>query len=71
MLILLIHGTEVGTDGLLQHGLMNHPSNCTIKAVRDYFFDGTLPERGTECQPNEGIFEYAATLAEQVSEGGA
>ncbi|KAL1600707.1 hypothetical protein SLS60_007095 [Paraconiothyrium brasiliense] len=51
------------------HGFMNHPSNCTIEAVRKYFFDGTLPTQGTECEPNEGIFEYASLLAGESGSG--
>ncbi|KAF4978472.1 hypothetical protein FZEAL_5158 [Fusarium zealandicum] len=39
------------------HGIMNHPSNCTIKAVREYFEDGTLPKLGTVCKPNKPAFE--------------
>ncbi|KAH7396098.1 Alpha/Beta hydrolase protein [Pyrenochaeta sp. MPI-SDFR-AT-0127] len=33
------------------HGLMNHPSACTIKAIHDYFNNGTLPDVGTVLPP--------------------
>ncbi|KAL5432736.1 hypothetical protein PMIN06_011914 [Paraphaeosphaeria minitans] len=52
------------------HGFMNHPSSCTIEAVRKYFLDGTMPEQGKECEPDEGIFDYAASLVEAGSESG-
>lgn len=37
---------------------MNHPSSCTIKAIGEYFANGTLPEHGTECEPDMKAFEY-------------
>ena len=36
---------------------MNHPSNCTITAIGDYFVNGTLPEHGKKCQPNMRAFD--------------
>lgn len=49
---------------------MNHPSNCTIKAIHDYFNDGTLPEVGTVCEPNQSGFEVAlAALRAQGGDG--
>ena len=44
----------------IQHGLMNHPSECTIKAIGEYFANGTLPEVGTVCDTDMTGFEYAA-----------
>ena len=38
---------------------MNHPSACTIKAIHDYFNNGTLPEVGTVCEPDKPAFEVA------------
>ncbi|KAM5354898.1 hypothetical protein ACJ41O_001544 [Fusarium nematophilum] len=40
------------------HGLTAHPSNCTNKAVQEYFDDGKIPEVGTVCKPNMSAFEY-------------
>lgn len=45
------------------HGLMNHPSNCTINAIHDYFNDGTLPEVGKVCDPNQRAYEVALQSA--------
>jgi hypothetical protein len=45
---------------------MNHPSNCTIKAIHDYFNDGTLPDVGTKCEPNQTGYEIALAYAELV-----
>lgn len=44
--------------GLLEHHAHGHctvasPSLCTAKAVRAYFVNGTLPEPGTVCEPEE------------------
>ncbi|CAM1505166.1 Fc.00g108030.m01.CDS01 [Cosmosporella sp. VM-42] len=51
------------------HGVMNHPSNCTIKAIGEYFANGTLPEHGTRCKPNQPAFEIAlAALKAQGAE---
>ncbi|KAF2022357.1 putative hydrolases or acyltransferase [Aaosphaeria arxii CBS 175.79] len=53
------------------HGIMNHPSNCTIQALHDYMTEGTLPEAGAVCEPNETGFEYLTKLlAEGGGEGG-
>ena len=46
----------------LQHGLMSHPSSCTAKAVSAYFANGTIPESGTECEPDLPVFEYIESL---------
>ena len=34
------------------HGVFGHPSLCTGHAIRAYFANGTLPEEGTECEPD-------------------
>ncbi|THC94863.1 hypothetical protein EYZ11_005664 [Aspergillus tanneri] len=39
------------------HGVMNHPSECTIKAIGEYFANGTLPEQGMVCQPDMTGYE--------------
>ena len=43
---------------------MNHPSNCTAKAIHDYFNDGTLPDVGTKCEPDQTGFEIALAFEE-------
>ncbi|KAF4465968.1 alpha beta-hydrolase [Fusarium albosuccineum] len=42
------------------HGIMNHRSNCTVKAIEDYFSKGELPEVGTTCKPNMNAFKQIA-----------
>jgi pimeloyl-ACP methyl ester carboxylesterase len=44
------------------HGFMNHPSKCTTNAVSAYFNEGTLPEIGTECEPDKTGFEHVLDL---------
>lgn len=44
------------------HGLEAHPSLCTAHAVRAYFADGTLPEEGTECEPDVAPFDLEYEL---------
>ncbi|KAJ4351066.1 hypothetical protein N0V95_004170 [Ascochyta clinopodiicola] len=42
------------------HGIRNHPSACTNRAIADYFNEGTLPAAGTVCQTDKtayGVFE--------------
>ncbi|KAL5355148.1 Alpha/Beta hydrolase protein [Aspergillus floccosus] len=51
------------------HGFMNHPSSCTIQAVREYFDDGKLPEHGTRCKPDKTAFEYLLELIGQAGNG--
>jgi hypothetical protein len=41
---------------------MSHPSSCTAKAVSSYFANGTMPESGTECEPDLPVFEYIESL---------
>jgi hypothetical protein len=41
---------------------MSHPSSCTAKAVSAYFVNGTMPELGTECEPDLPVFEYIESL---------
>ncbi|RGP67125.1 hypothetical protein FSPOR_6181 [Fusarium sporotrichioides] len=41
------------------HGVTSHSSDCLLKAISSYFIDGTLPEVGATCKPEEGAFEYA------------
>jgi hypothetical protein len=44
------------TDEMPQHTVMYSPGQCAIKAVRDYFTNGTLPEPGTVCEQDFDIF---------------
>ncbi|KAF2733355.1 alpha/beta-hydrolase, partial [Polyplosphaeria fusca] len=48
-------------SGVLQHngfghGVLFSPGRCAIEAVQKYFNDGTLPEEGTQCEQDFGIF---------------
>ena len=49
----------------IQHCSTSAPSLCTVKYVRQYFVDGTLPQAGTVCQPNLGPFD---TIEENLRE---
>ncbi|KAJ4377477.1 hypothetical protein N0V83_000302 [Neocucurbitaria cava] len=60
-------GSRLVTHNGHGHGVMNHPSNCTIKAIHDYFNDGTLPEVGTVCEPNQPAYEIALEAAAAAS----
>jgi hypothetical protein len=51
----------------LQHGVMNHPSACTIKAIHDYFNDGTLPKVGTTCEPDQTGFQIALEVLAELT----
>ncbi|KAI1498500.1 TAP-like protein-domain-containing protein [Biscogniauxia marginata] len=51
-----------GGSSVLQHNgfghtSMAHPSNCTYNHIKSYFLDGTLPEPGSVCEPNEPLFQ--------------
>ncbi|KAM5358639.1 hypothetical protein ACJZ2D_015123 [Fusarium nematophilum] len=39
------------------HGVMKHPSNCTIQAIKNYFARGELPKVGTVCKPEKSAFK--------------
>ncbi|RGP81045.1 hypothetical protein FLONG3_834 [Fusarium longipes] len=41
------------------HGVTSHSSDCLLDAISSYFIDGTLPNVGATCKPEEGAFEYA------------
>ncbi|KAK6715413.1 hypothetical protein SNK04_006352 [Fusarium graminearum] len=41
------------------HGVTSHSSACLLKAISSYFIDGTLPDVGATCKPEQGAFEYA------------
>ncbi|KAF6806148.1 TAP domain-containing protein [Colletotrichum sojae] len=44
-------GSSVLRFNTFGHGLVNQPSLCTAKAVREYFEDGVLPPTDTVCEP--------------------
>lgn len=46
-------GAEVLEHNAHGHCTVSSPSLCTAKAVRAYFVNGTLPETGTVCEPEE------------------
>ncbi|PLB49313.1 alpha/beta-hydrolase [Aspergillus steynii IBT 23096] len=50
------------------HGVMNHPSECTIKAIGAYFANGTLPEHGTVCEPIQPAYELWEEANEALEE---
>ena len=52
-------GSVVLTHGGHGHKFIRHPSICTAKAVRAYFIDGELPEKGTFCEADLPAFEVA------------
>jgi hypothetical protein len=35
------------------HCTLSAPSTCTAKHIRGYFLNGTLPQKGTVCEPDE------------------
>ncbi|KAG8625890.1 hypothetical protein KVT40_006291 [Elsinoe batatas] len=49
------------------HGVANHPSLCTMRAIGDYFTNGTLPEAGAECAPQKNGW---AMVAEALQNNG-
>ncbi|KAF4436456.1 hypothetical protein F53441_13246 [Fusarium austroafricanum] len=53
-------GSRVLVHEGVGHGFMNHPSNCTFEAVKNYFVDGEMPKLNTTCKPNAPVFERAA-----------
>ncbi|CAO2647322.1 Nn.00g082440.m01.CDS01 [Neocucurbitaria sp. VM-36] len=52
-------GSRLVTHNGHGHGVMNHPSACTVKAIHDYFNNGKLPEVGTICEPDQSAYEIA------------
>ncbi|KAL8806805.1 MAG: hypothetical protein Q9182_001065 [Xanthomendoza sp. 2 TL-2023] len=63
---------SAGFEGsvVLQHEGYGHPSVaqpsvCTLRAIRDYFVNGSLPAAGTKCSPDFGLFSNT-TLANSL-----
>lgn len=50
------------------HLMSSQRSKCTEEYVRQYFFEGTLPEDGTECEPDLPAFAYAFEKAAEMAE---
>ncbi|KAF4973244.1 hypothetical protein FSARC_399 [Fusarium sarcochroum] len=48
------------------HCSLSAPSSCTIRYMREYFQNGTLPAAGTECDPDYDLFEMPG-LGEEVT----
>ncbi|KAI8580789.1 hypothetical protein K450DRAFT_235983 [Umbelopsis ramanniana AG] len=44
------------------HCSFGQPSKCTSKVIRDYFVDGKLPEKGSECPMEDQPFELIPSL---------
>ncbi|KAJ4989640.1 hypothetical protein SVAN01_04857 [Stagonosporopsis vannaccii] len=51
------------------HGVMSHPSACTIKTIVDYFNKGTLPEVGRVCQTDKPAYQVYVDWLAEVSAG--
>lgn len=51
-ILMILHSTEL----YYQHCSISASSLCTFKAVKSYFHNGTLPEKGTVCQAESSIF---------------
>ncbi|KAM0718309.1 hypothetical protein Q7P37_006641 [Cladosporium fusiforme] len=45
------------------HGLANHPSLCTLRAIGKYFSDGTLPSVGAKCTPAKSGWDLTVEAA--------
>ncbi|KAM0197786.1 hypothetical protein ACHAPI_004515 [Fusarium lateritium] len=48
------------------HGILNHRSNCTESAIRNYFVDGQMPAVNTICEPDLPLFEYIEVETEKA-----
>lgn len=49
-----------------QHCSLAGASLCTIKAIRAYFQNGTLPKAGTVCEVQSGIFDDQLRVTNQA-----
>ena len=52
-------GSVVLEHGGYGHGVFADPSTCVQKHVQAYFDRGVLPEEGSSCEPDLGIWELA------------
>ncbi|KAL5940404.1 hypothetical protein ACKVV1_008073 [Pyricularia oryzae] len=46
------------------HASLTQPSTCALKAVRDYFGEGELPQPGTKCENDIGYFQSPEAVVE-------
>lgn len=49
----------------LQHCSLAAPSTCSVRYVREYFQNGTLPDKGTVCDSDFDLFELPV-LGEEI-----
>jgi hypothetical protein len=40
----------------MQHASLAQPSACTIRAIREYFATGKMPEKGQVCKTDAPLF---------------
>ena len=40
----------------MQHGSFAQPSACVVRAVREYFATGKIPEKGKKCETDTPAF---------------
>ncbi|KAJ4268709.1 hypothetical protein NW762_002777 [Fusarium torreyae] len=59
-------GSVVLKQNSYGHCSLSAPSACSIRYVREYFQNGTLPDAGTECDPDYDLFEMPG-LGEEVT----
>ncbi|KAL8938442.1 MAG: hypothetical protein Q9216_003892 [Gyalolechia sp. 2 TL-2023] len=66
---------SAGFEGsvVLQHGGYGHtstaqPSLCTVRTIRDYFVNGTLPAPDTRCEPSLELFSNTTTFEEVLAD---
>ncbi|ERF70267.1 hypothetical protein EPUS_09105 [Endocarpon pusillum Z07020] len=51
------------------HCSIGQPSLCTYKAIREYFINGTLPDTGTQCDPDVTDFgKSSSTLSKRAAQ---
>ncbi|KAK5172241.1 uncharacterized protein LTR77_003879 [Saxophila tyrrhenica] len=52
------------------HGIFADPSECVARYVRAYFKEGTLPDGGTRCEPDQSVVEVwrSAVRADEAAE---
>lgn len=64
-------GSVVLTQDSPGHSSLSAPSTCTVRYVRDYFTNGTLPAEGVVCPVDSPIFsaQKSSTLEARQPEG--
>ena len=57
------------TDNKLQHCSIGQPSLCTSRAIREYLVNGTLPDPGTQCDPDvTGFGDSSSSLTKRAGQ---